>query len=635
MKKIHSLLLGKQWYAKWHTFKHVNAIHYSVLVASLILPSLVFFQNISEVVAANNVATETMAKVAANPVKRTPVPLPTQAIRNSERVIVKFSKGLDKRGRDDAVKSERMTSRGSIAKLDLDVYQVDADDTVEEVVDRLRARGKSQVEFVEIDKLLPPLSVPNDPNFDSEWHVPKIGAQNAWDVATGTNIVVAVLDTGVDCTHPDLVANCLPGWNVVSGTNDSSDVYGHGTWVAGTIAAIANNSVQGAGVAHGVKILPIRITNDPTGWAYFSDIANGLTYAADHGAKIANNSYQGFLSSYYESAAQYMYSKGGLVVNSAGNDNTLTDTGNSPYITVVSATDSNDAKASWSTFGNIVDMSAPGVAIYTTARGGGSDLVSGTSFASPITAAVMALMWSANPLLSNTQIQDMLYQTGKDLGTAGWDNLYGWGRVDAYAAVMKAATTTVATTTVIKSDTTAPSVPANLRATVISSTKVSLAWSASTDTVGVTGYDIYRKGVKIGSSSGASYSDSTVTASTTYEYTVVAYDAAGNRSLASAPVTVTTSVAPLTISSYSVGSKTASSTTVSWATNKVSSGYVKYGTSARSLTKIVPSSTLSGTSHRAQLTGLTGRTTYYYQIVASSTGEQATSRVSSFKTSSR
>lgn len=632
MKKIHNLLLAKQWYAKWHTFKHANAIHYSVLVVSILLPSAIFFQNISEVVAANNIATVTMANVAANPVKRTPVPLPAQLPRDSDRVIVKFAKSFDKRGRDDAVKSEKMVSRGNVTKLDLDVYQIDAGDTAQEVVDRLTARGKGQVEFAEIDKLIPPLYVPNDPGLGSEWHVLKIGAQNAWDIATGTGVIVAVLDSGVDCTHPDLVANCLPGWNVVSGTPDSSDVYGHGTWVAGTIAAVANNALQGVGVAHGVKILPIRITNDPTGWAYFSDVANGLIYAADHGAKIANNSYQAFLSANYESAAQYMHSKGGLTVNSAGNDSTLTDTGNSPYITVVSATDSGDTKAGWSTYGNIIDMSAPGVGIYTTARGGGTASVSGTSFASPITAATMALMWSANPSLSNTQVQNALYQTGKDLGVTGWDNLYGWGRVDAYTAVMKALATTATTTT---KDTTSPSVPTNLVATALSSTKVSLTWSASSDVVGVTGYDVYRNGSKIGSSSGVAYTDATALASTTYSYTVVAYDVAGNRSVTSAPATVKTQAASLVVSSYSVGSKTASSATVSWSVNKVSSGYVKYGTSSGALTKIVASSVLAGTSHKAQLTGLTPRTTYYYQVVASSTGETAQSRVSSFKTASR
>ncbi|MGZ5534094.1 MAG: DUF7402 domain-containing protein [Methylobacter sp.] len=178
-------------------------------------------------------------------------------------------------------------------------------------------------------------------------------------------------------------------------------------------------------------------------------------------------------------------------------------------------------------------------------------------------------------------------------------------------------------------DTTAPSAPSSLGATAGSSTQVSLVWNASTDNVGVTGYRIYRNGTQINTSTATSFTDTTVTAGTSYSYTIKAYDAAGNLSASSNTATVNTpqTSSAVTISSYSAGSLTANSAKINWTTNVPSTGVVSYGTSATNLNSQV-SATTSATSQSVQINGLASGTTYYYKISAS-TG----SVTSSFTTS--
>src|SRR5215813_9168202 len=215
--------------------------------------------------------------------------------------------------------------------------------------------------------------------------------------------VIAILDSGIDPTHPDLAAKLLPGFNLLSNNTSTGDWSGHGTLVAGAAAAISDNGVGVAGVAGQNNILPVVIA-DSTGYALFSTIASGITWAADHGAKVANLSYAAAGSSTVVSAAQYAMSKGMIVILAAGNCGCFDSTAASPYIVSVSATDSSDNLASWSSQGNFVDISAPGVSSYTTSNGGGYSAPSGTSLASPIVAGVAGLMMSANPSLSPSNV---------------------------------------------------------------------------------------------------------------------------------------------------------------------------------------------------------------------------------------
>jgi len=303
-------------------------------------------------------------------------------------------------------------------------------------------RGSGAVDFAEPDRLVAPGSVPNDPCYASQWFHKTIGSASAWDVTVGSrSVIAAVCDTGVQSTHPDLSANLrLPGFNSVDNSTNTEPVMAHGTSVAGCIGAVGNNAVGVSGVNWSVSILPVRISNRSDGWAYYSDMAEGIRWAADAGARVANLSYDAGASSTVDYAAQYLRDKGGLLFIAAGNSglDTSATSPNSPYSLVVGATTSSDTLAGYSNYGTSIDLVAPGSSIYTTTAGGSYASVSGTSFASPIAAGVAALVFAANPSLTASQAEDAILSTCADLGAAGVDNVYSHGRVNAAAAVAAA-----------------------------------------------------------------------------------------------------------------------------------------------------------------------------------------------------
>jgi len=315
-----------------------------------------------------------------------------------------------------------------------DLYIVDLPEYTEEgAITGLKHHP--HIKFAELDRYVEPTLIPDDPYYPNGWHLPRINTPLAWDDSQGENITIAILDSGVDSNHPDLAAKIVPGWNFYDNNANTSDVYGHGTTVAGAAAAFTDNNTGVAGVAGQAKIMPIRVTNT-SGWATWSGISNGLIWAADQGARVANVSFLGVPSSSgARSAAQYMKNKGGLVAVSSGNTGGLENYTVTTTMIPVSATDGNDNRTSWSSYGNYVMLAAPGLGIWTTRNGGSYGSVSGTSFSSPITAGVIALMMAANPAMQNTDIENALFTTAVDLGTSGWDQFYGHGRVDAVAAV--------------------------------------------------------------------------------------------------------------------------------------------------------------------------------------------------------
>ncbi|MEM2152394.1 MAG: S8 family serine peptidase [Candidatus Bathyarchaeia archaeon] len=382
------------------------------------------------------------------------------------------------------------------------------------------------VDFVEENRLIEPSQTPNDPYYSKQWHLPTIGAPGAWDVSTGSqSIVVAVLDSGVDPSHPDLAGKLLQGWNFYDNNADTSDVYGHGTKVAGTAAAIANNGIGVASVAWNCVILPVRVT-DTSGYISYSLLSKGLTYAADRGAKVAVMSFQIFSGSSLSSAAKYFMDKGGLAVAAAGNTGKYEGYADNPYIVSVSATASGDILASFSSYGPYVDLSAPGVSIYTTVKGGSYGSVSGTSFSAPIVAGVAALIFSANPSLTPADVEQILESTAVDLGDAGYDVYYGWGRVNAYEALKAAAGAAPP-----PPDTTPPRVEITYpRSGDTVSGAIVVSVSASDDR-GVVRVELFKNGVLFAVDSEEPYEfywDTTAEPDGAYTLVARAYDAAGN-----------------------------------------------------------------------------------------------------------
>jgi len=297
------------------------------------------------------------------------------------------------------------------------------------------------LKYVALDRLYLSTLAVNDPYLAYEWHLPKIGTQTAWDTTQGTGVTIAILDSGIETAHPDLAPNLVAGYNLVDNNTNLTDICGHGTWVAGAASARDSNGIGVAGVAPRAKIMPLRIAFPYNGrcGAYASTIAAGITYAADRGVRIANVSYGPMADDpVIVGAAQYMKNKNGLVFVSAGNEARDEQMQPSTALIAVSATNSTDALAGFSSYGAFVSMSAPGEGIITTGLNKSYVGVNGTSFASPVTAAVAALMMAAAPSLNSSEIELALFESAKDLGNAGRDPLYGHGRVDAHAAVQAA-----------------------------------------------------------------------------------------------------------------------------------------------------------------------------------------------------
>lgn len=420
-----------------------------------------------------------------------------------------------------------------------DLYIVDlAVRGLEKVVVEKLARHP-QLKFAELDLLVKSTVVPNDPYYGSQWHLPKIGAASAWNTTQGAGVTIAILDSGIDARHPDLAANLVSGYNLVDNNADTSDVCGHGTAVAGTAAALTNNGAGVAAIAGKARIMPLRIAFFDSAqngcYAYYSTIASGLTYAADHGARIANVSYGGVAgSAAIQNAAQYLKGKGGLVFVSAGNNGIDENIAPTTAMIPVSATDSNDAITSWSSYGSFVALSAPGAGIWTTSSGAAYQAWNGTSFSSPLSAGVAALMMAANQTLDAVQIEKMLFSTAVDLGAAGRDNRYGYGRVDAAAGVQAAASAAGAP------DRQAPA--ASISAPLANSTVSGLVAvdAVASDNVGVARVELKANGTIVALDSAAPYRfswDSTGVPNGMATLVATAYDAAGN-STASAAVSV-------------------------------------------------------------------------------------------------
>ena len=354
------------------------------------------------------------------------------------RLLVKFHPQTSLDRIDSLVAEIGAIRNGKIDALDIHILQLPTEGA-EDAVARAFA-SQPEVEFAEADGLVEPDRVPNDPDFPKQWHLNKIGGPSAWDFSVGSpTVTIAILDTGIDAAHPDLSWKMVPGWNFWDDNSNTADISGHGTAVAGTSAAAADNLSGVASVAWNCRIMPIRVS-DGNGVASFSAVANGLVWAADHGARVANLSYMMTNVSSVTTAARYFQRNGGVVTMSAGNQGTFDSTSDNPYVLTVSATSGSDSIMSWSNTGNFVDLSAPGESILTTSRGGGYGLWSGTSFSAPIVAGVAALVVSANPNLSASQIQNILKNSADDLGPTGWDPTYGSGRVNAAKAVAMALT---------------------------------------------------------------------------------------------------------------------------------------------------------------------------------------------------
>jgi len=392
--------------------------------------------------------------------------------------------------------------------------------------------------FVENNSLAEATAIPDDERYPSQWHLPIMHASAGWDLCTGSyGVPIAIIDSGVDPDHPDLADKLIPGYNFVANNQDTHDVYGHGTAVAGSAAAIGNNSIGVSGVAWDNPIMPLMVLGSDNLASYY-DIAEAIIYAVDHGAKVINISFGGPSSSYtVQNAANYAWDHGAVICASAANYNTST-----PYypaacdhVVAVAATDSADRKASFSNYGDWIDITAPGVSILTTSNGGGYGYWSGTSFSSPIACGLAALVMSANPWLTNAQVVELLKQGADDLGDPGFDPYFGYGRINVYQ------TLAMALDSPPEEDLTAPEtviVAPTDNAEVSGTVTVEVT---ATDAGGIQQVELYLDGSLFATGTTYPYRftwETTTEADGTYELSAGAVDQAGNLGW-SAPILVT------------------------------------------------------------------------------------------------
>lgn len=295
------------------------------------------------------------------------------------------------------------------------------------------------VDYVEPNYERQLFSIVNDPYYSNQWWIPHVKAERIW-MYIGTQrekIVVAVIDSGIDMTHEDLKGRIEPdGYNFHANNTIVTDRNGHGTSVAGVIAAESGNSRGGAGIAgpYDVSILPLKIS-DTSNNSKVSDSIKAIDYAIERKVSVINMSLGGPGFSKLENEAVQRAVDAGIIVVAAVGNSALT--GNSIFypasyeqVISVGAVDKSNLRASFSNYNSYVDLVAPGVAIYTTSLNDSYRQVSGTSFSTPIVAGTVAMMKGLKPNLSNSEITELLTSTAKDLGVPGRDDHYGAGVLD-------------------------------------------------------------------------------------------------------------------------------------------------------------------------------------------------------------
>ena len=379
---------------------------------------------------------------------------PSPNDRVSGQVLVKFKPDTSQNTIDNELKRHGAKVTDQVAAIGVLVLAVPQNAESRIITALLR---NPNVEFAEADYLAFATVVLNDTYFANQWGLENTGqtiagqqgtvdadinASSAWDITLGGGVKVAVLDTGVDQDHEDLPINFSLQKNFTTSPS-VDDFYGHGTHVAGIIAAVGDNGKGVSGGCPSCVILNGKVLRDD-GAGYYSWIANGITWAADNQAKVINLSLGGSASSRtLQNAVNYAWKKGAVVVAAAGNSGNQSKTYPAAYANAiaVAATDNRDQKASFSEYGKWVDIAAPGVNVFSTFpnhpykinKSPNYDYGSGTSMATPMTSAAAALIWTTGYGTSASSVRSRLESTTDKIPGTGI--YWSAGRVNAEAAV--------------------------------------------------------------------------------------------------------------------------------------------------------------------------------------------------------
>jgi len=345
--------------------------------------------------------------------------------------LVKFLVGF--REKPGLPEQALVNSMGGKIKYTYHLVDAMAVSLPQQAIDALQKNPK--IRYVEPDGLVSVL----DTELDNSWGVKRIGAGLVHDALNkGAGVKVAVIDTGIDYNHPDLYSNYQGGYDFVNDDSDPMDDHGHGTHVAGTIAAL-DDGMGVVGVAPEAHLYALKVLSS-SGSGSYSDVIAALEWCVDNGIQVTNNSYgsagdagisvkKAFDNTYYNYGIINVSSAGNSG-DSSGSGDTITYPARYDSVIAVAATNQSDLRTSWSSTGPDLEISAPGLSIYSTLIGGGYGTKSGTSMASPHVAGTVALMIAAGV----SDIRGQLQSTADDLGAAGCDSQYGYGLVNAAEA---------------------------------------------------------------------------------------------------------------------------------------------------------------------------------------------------------
>lgn len=353
----------------------------------------------------------------------------------STSLLVKYKASVPESARANVNTQAGAKSRRHIGQLGVDIVQVTSKESIGEIIKKYKARG--EVEYVEPNYLAKRFLIPDDSLYSKQWHLQKIEAPKAWDVSQGGFGPIAIVDTGIAPTQADLSGFVQTGYNFVNNSADATDDNGHGTHVAGIVSAASNNSTGVASIGFKGSLLPVKVL-DSTGAGTYGDVASGIIYATDKGAKIVNLSLGGSSSSQtLHEAVKYALSRGVVVVAAAGNNSNDSSVYPAAYpgVIAVTATTQDDNLATFSSYGSHVYISAPGVGIVSTYNSGGYVTLSGTSMATPAVAGLIGLALSRGNTTAATVIGDLKATSDKVGPYAydqnGWNKYFGYGRINA------------------------------------------------------------------------------------------------------------------------------------------------------------------------------------------------------------
>ncbi|HBA72062.1 MAG TPA: hypothetical protein DCZ63_07690, partial [Geobacter sp.] len=354
----------------------------------------------------------------------------------NDELLIKFQLGTTAREITDLLAKYKLhaTPDTTLAKLGYTKITIPDGRGVPEVAKELtKERIVKSPEPNYIQKIL---SV-SDPLYPEQWYVAATRIESAWPILKNTALVtVAVIDTGVQADHPDLVGRTLKGYDFTTNKPDANDDNGHGTFVSGIIAANANNTGI-RGLYSNARILPVKVM-DMHGAGTYEDAAKGIIYAVDNGAKVINLSIGGYgYSPMLLDAVNYAQSKGCILIAAGGNDGIEKEVYPAGYPDVIGVAALASENAIWqsSNTGRHIAVAAPGANIISTSANGGYSVASGTSAAAPMVTALAAILSAERPDLSSSAIARLIQQTARDLGEQGRDKVYGAGAIDAVAAL--------------------------------------------------------------------------------------------------------------------------------------------------------------------------------------------------------